>query len=128
MNYYLIFASAVALFSAIGHLTIGNKLYLKPLLESKLNAVPKKVLYSVFHYISVYFIGVTVLLFMATFKESCYETLKEVVIFNGIMFILFAIVQLIIASTSKIEAWFGKMFQWILFMILGLLSLAAYLM
>ncbi|MCY1721228.1 hypothetical protein OU798_12795 [Prolixibacteraceae bacterium Z1-6] len=54
MNTYAVIAGVLAAFASIGHLTIGKKQFLQPFLDAEFDHLAKKVMHSVFHYITVF--------------------------------------------------------------------------
>lgn len=113
MNYHILFAGILAAMAAFGHLTAGRKLYLKPLMNSDLDEVPKRIMLSLFHYMSVFQVMSTLVL-LAGCGEQCmmYENVHDVVKFIGFNYALFAIVQFIIGAASPVKNGVLKMFQW----------------
>ncbi len=67
MNWMILVAGFVGGFTTIGHFLIGSKQFLSPMLESQFDLVPKKVMHSVFHYVSVYLIFSTTTLLLVGF-------------------------------------------------------------
>jgi hypothetical protein len=128
MNIYLLIAAVINIATIIGHITMGSKEFLKPVLSSSADNVPKKVFHALFHYITVFFILSAVSLSFAAFNAECCKTATllaspAVLLFIGINYILFTITQLIITLTSGIEKAPVKMFQWIFFLLIGVLTL-----
>jgi len=54
MNAFIIIAGSIALATTVGHFAVGSKQFLKPMLEAEFDAVPKKVMHGVFHYVSAF--------------------------------------------------------------------------
>ena len=115
MNYLILISAIIALMAVIGHFTMGRKEYLKPVLESDLDIVPKKVVHSLFHYLSVFMLFSTIILFAGS-SQLCplYDYVHNMIRFIAIIYGLFALTQLIIALTSDIPGGVFKLFQWIL--------------
>ena len=55
MNIVFVIAGALALFATIGHVLIGGKSFLAPMLAAGFDEVPKKVMHCLFHFITVDF-------------------------------------------------------------------------
>ncbi len=53
MNWFFIASGAVAAFIAIGHVRPGGKLFLEPMLASDTAEIPKAVLHSVWHMVTI---------------------------------------------------------------------------
>jgi len=123
MNTIILISAIICLFCAMGHLVMGIKMFLKPMLNAKFDEVPKRVMYGVFHYITVNFILSTIVLFAAAVKTEWFEKLESLVLFIGVQFILYCIVLLILGVTSGIKGWPAKMFQWLIFLVIGITSL-----
>ena len=119
MNVLLIVSGALAGFCTVGHFIIGGRSYLHPMLDADFDDVPKKVMHAVFHYISVDFVISTLVLLAAGFGLSFGYDLGPAVFLVALHFILYAVVQMIIALTSGIQKAPMKMFQWILFALTG---------
>jgi hypothetical protein len=122
MNVWLIVSGLFALFVVVGHFTIGRKSYLKPMLDASFDGVAKRVMQSVFHYNSVNLVLMTILLLSVGFGLDIQGGSAVLVKFAIIHFALFAIVQIILASTAKIEKAFMKMFQWLLFILIAVFA------
>ncbi len=113
MNYFIFLSAIISLGAVIGHFTMGRTSYLKPVLDSDADLVPKKVMQSVFHYISVFLVLATLVLFAGSHR-SCplYDYVHHMIRFIALVYAFFAIVQLIIALTSGIQGGVWKLFQW----------------
>ena len=114
MNYFIFISALIAFVAAIGHFTMGRKDYLKPVLDSDIDLVPKKVMQSLFHYMSVVLVLSTIIL-LAGSHHSCpmYDYVHTMIRFIGMLFGLFAVTQFIIAATSGISGGVLKLFQWL---------------
>jgi len=115
MNWLILISGLGAGFCTLGHFTVGSKQYLKPMLQASFEPVPKKVIHSVFHYISAFLVLSTIFLILigAGYKFNADTSL--LVKFIAIHYAVFAVTQIIIAATSNIQNAIFKMFQWILF-------------
>lgn len=67
MDWKILIAAFTCAFTTIGHFAIGSKEFLVPMLNSNFDDVPKKVMHSVFHYVSVFLILSTVVLMVTGF-------------------------------------------------------------
>ena len=114
MNYFIFISALISFVAVIGHFTMGRKDYLKPVLDSDIDIVPKKVMQSLFHYMSVTLVLSTIIL-LAGSHHSCpmYDYVHNMVRFIGIVFAFFAVTQFIIALTSGISGGVFKLFQWL---------------
>ncbi len=129
MNYPILISGIIALMAVIGHLTMGKKEYLNPVLESDLDIIPKKVMHSLFHYMTVFMVLSTIILFAGA-SRLCplYDYVHNMIRFIALTYGFFAISQLIIALTSGLKGGAFKMFQWVFwalisaFAIMGTLS------
>jgi hypothetical protein len=122
MNIWLIVSGVLALFVVVGHFSMGRKNYLKPMLDASFDGIAKRVMQSVFHYISVNLVLMTILLLAAGFGLDIQGGSAVLVKFVAIHFALYAIIQIILAATAKIEKAFMKMFQWLLFLLIALFA------
>jgi hypothetical protein len=101
---------------------MGRKSYLKPMLDASFDGIAKRVMQSVFHYNSVNLVLMTILLLAVGFGLDIQGGATLLVKFVVIHFGLFAIVQIILAATAKIEKAFMKMFQWLLFILIAVFA------
>lgn len=123
MNYYILTAGVLASFATIGHFAIGTKDFLKPVLVSDIDEIPKKVMESLFHYMSVFMILTSiVLLAIAMGHNLTFESTADVVKIIGIVYACFAVVQFYIAVTSSIKMGVFKLFQWIFWILISVFS------
>ncbi len=120
MNYFILISAIIALAAVIGHFTIGRKDYLNPVLDSDIDIIPKKVMHSLFHYMSVFMVLSTVILFAGS-SMACplYDYVHNMIRFIGIVYAFFAVTQFIIALTSGISGGIFKLFQWILWTLIA---------
>lgn len=122
MNWPVTIAGLLALGVVIGHFTMGRKLYLKPMLDADFDPVARRVMLSVFHYVSVFVIlSCLTLLFTGT------GLLRPpgsgwVVRFIAVNYLGFAIWQFVLAVTSGLPSPLTKMFQWIPFLAIDILA------
>jgi hypothetical protein len=118
MNPLIISAGIIALLTTAGHFTVGRKMYLKPLLESDIQGVPKKVLHCVFHYVSTFLILST----LALFVSGSMKIGRILAFFIAVNYSLFAVWQLALVKRSGIKRGPLKMFQWIFFVLIAALG------
>jgi len=120
MNIMVLMAGVIAGLATLGHFTAGTKMYLKPFMAAEMDAIPKNVILSVFHYISVYQIFSSLLLIMVGINfENCMYDTTMVLNFIGINYAFFALVQIVIALTSSVKGGLFKMFQWIFWLLIA---------
>ena len=120
---WLMFASGIAaLATTIGHFLLGSRDYLSPVLDASLDTVPKKVMLSVFHYISVFLILSTMALFAIALGIVTDSQPSLIVRFVALNYLGFAIAQVTVALNSGIERAITKMFQWVFFSIVAVLA------
>jgi hypothetical protein len=119
MNWYIVVAGSVALFSTIGHFAIGGKQFLRPMLESSFDPVARKVMHCVFHYISVFLILSTAALLAVGFGVQIGEGTTLLIRFISANFAAFALWQIGLASTAGIPNGVLKMFQWMFFVLIA---------
>jgi len=101
---------------------MGTKMYLKPMLSASFDLVPKKVMHSVFHYVSVFLILSTLALLLLGFGVITDSQPSLLVRFIALNYALFAIWQIAIAATSEIPKGIFKLFQWTFFIIIAVLA------
>ncbi|MGD2269940.1 MAG: hypothetical protein PVI06_06025 [Desulfobacterales bacterium] len=121
MNPLLLISGLVAGFCTVGHFMIGSKSYLKPMLNASFDEVAKKVMHSVFHYVSVFLVLASIALLSLGFgwRPHAGSLMAK---FIAIHFVAFAAIQIAIALTSKIEKAMLKMFQWTIFIIIAVFA------
>jgi hypothetical protein len=122
MNWMIFISGLAAGFVNLGHFTVGRKEFLKPMLQANFDEVPKKVMHSVFHYVSVYVVLSFIVLIAIGLGFSFGAANTLLVKFIAINYFLFAITQIIIAATSNIQNGVIKLFQWIFFMVIAIFS------
>ena len=122
MNWMILISGLVAGFVNVGHFTVGSKDFLKPMLQADFDDVPKKVMHSVFHYVSVYVVLSFIVLISIGLGFSFGAADALLVKFIAVNYFLFAITQIVIAATSKIPNGVIKLFQWIPFMTIAIFA------
>jgi hypothetical protein len=124
MNYFIFISALIAFVAVIGHFTMGRKDYLKPVLDSDIDIVPKKVMQSLFHYMSVVLVLSTFIL-LAGSHHSCpmYDYVHNMIRFIGILFALLAVTQFLIAATSGISGGVFKLFQWVFWALISVFAI-----
>ena len=122
MNVLLFISGLVAGFTTIGHFVIGSKSFLKPMLNASWDEIPKKVMHCVFHYVSVFLILSTIVLLLLGLGIRLDTASSLLVRFIAIHYAAFAVVQIVIALTAKIEKAIFKLFQWMFFVIIAVLA------
>ena len=119
MNWLITISGILALMTVAGHFTVGSREYLKPMLEATFDPVARKVMHCVFHYVSVYLVLSALFLIAVGCGYKFNTDATRMVQFIAVHFALFAMMQLIIAATSKIPNAIFKMFQWIIFTVIA---------
>ena len=122
MNWLILISGVVGLFATVGHLTMGRKSFLNPMLEASFDEVPKKTMHSVFHYISVFQVLSAAALLSIGFGFSFGLNSTLLVWFIALNYSLFALSSIIIALTSGIPNGVVKMFQWAFWIVIAVLA------
>ncbi|MDJ0814830.1 MAG: hypothetical protein QNJ58_01460 [Desulfobacterales bacterium] len=123
MNAPIFVAGLAAAFITIGHVTIGSKQYLKPMLRASFDDLPKKMNHCVFHYVSVYLLlSAIFLLLMGLGYLDDEKTTTWLVRFIAANYGVFALVQIVIAATSGVPNALFKFFQWTLFVFVAVFA------
>ena len=122
MNWLIFIGGLAAVFCTLGHFAIGRKAFLKPMLQAPFDDVPKKVMHSVFHYISVFLILASIALIAIGLGYNFNADTTLLVKFIAINFFIFAITQIFIAATSSIPNGVIKLFQWVFFVVIGIFA------
>lgn len=116
MNGWLLSAGLLALFTALVHTFAGEKDVVRPFKATNTDLTIKKTLHAVWHL-------VTVFLFLSAFTLlwASYQPMKELVIFIGLNYLLFAAVFLIISLATPWQHRLFRLPQWILLLSVSLL-------
>ena len=122
MNWFVIGAGIVALFATVGHFLMGSKDFLNPMLNASFDPVPKKVMHSVFHYVSVFLTLSALALLAIGFGLISDNQPSLLVRFLALNYAFFAIWQIVIALNSGIEKGVFKLFQWVFWAIIAILA------
>ncbi|UCH23918.1 MAG: hypothetical protein JSU83_12240 [Deltaproteobacteria bacterium] len=122
MNTLLLISGLVAGFCTAGHFIIGSKSYLKPMLAAAFDDVAKKVMHCVFHYVSVFLVLSSIALLLLGFGIHLDSDAALMVKFIALHYAFFALIQLVIALTSKIEKALLKMFQGTIFVLIAVFA------
>ena len=123
MNWLVFIAGVFGVLTTVGHFLVGGKTYLKPVLDSSIEPVPKRVIQSVFHYVSTFLILSTVELILAGIGVEIFDGTTMVLRFIAANYIVFAIWEVVIALTSGVEKGLMKMFHWTFFLIIAVFTL-----
>ena len=123
MNWFVLSAGIVALMTTLGHFTAGRKMFFLPMMNAEFDQVSKKVMHCVFHYVSVFLITSTFTLLAVGLGKFIAPGHSIVVNFIAINYAGCAVWQLVIAVTSGIPKAPFKLFQWVFFAVIAVLSL-----
>ena len=122
MNWLIFIGGLAAGFCTLGHFAIGSKSFLKPMLQAPFEDVPKKVMHCVFHYISAFLVLSSIALLAIGLGYNFNADTTLLVKFIAISFIVFAVIQIVIAATSTIPNGVIKLFQWIFFAVIAIFA------
>lgn len=126
MNALILTAGVLALLATLGHFAVGYKSFLKPVLKSNVDIISAKVMSSLFHYMSVYLILTTIILFSFGLGDTLFfSNPVDIVLFIGLSYAGFAIAQVIIALTAAIPLGLLKLFQWVFWALIAICCFAA---
>ena len=124
MNYYIFTAGIISSLATIGHFVIGAKDFLRPVLNSEIDDIPKSVMLSLFHYMSGFMILTSVILLSISMGENLiFQNTNDVAILIGLCYAFFAIIQFTIAISSSIKLAAVKLFQWIFWTLIAIFIL-----
>ena len=115
MNYYLTISGILAILSTHGHLTIGSTAFLRPMLAAEFDVVSKRTMHCGFHYVSAFFVLSALALLGLGLGLLPDSATGIIAIFIGANWAAFAVIQIIIILTCRIERGLIRMFQWMLF-------------
>ena len=124
MNWLITISGVFALLTTIGHFVVGSKEFLKPMLEATFEPVAKKVMHCVFHYISTFLVLTTIVLLAIGTGSIKVQGSTILVQFIAANYVVFAIWQLVLASTSGIPKGLFKLFQWVFFVTIAVFAFA----
>jgi hypothetical protein len=122
MNWYLVVSGLLAAFCTVGHLAMGGKMFLKPMMEASFDEVPKKVMHCVFHFITVDFVLATIALLAAGFGLTFGHDVGLLVLFIAVHFLLYGLVQIVMVLSSGIRGGLSKIFQWAVFLLVAIFA------
>ncbi len=122
MNWLVTIAGLVSAFTTVGHFLIGIKQFLKPMLEASFDTVPKKTMHCVFHYVSAFLILSTAALLGVGLGILTGEGTSMLVRFISLNYLVFAIWQIALATTSQIPRAVLKLFQWTFFVLIAVFA------
>ena len=122
MNWPVFISGIVAAFAVIGHFAMGNRMFLKPMMDASFDEVARKVMHTVFHYISVFMVLSTLGLILSGVGVDFGLDDTLLVRFIALNYSLFAVVQVLLALTSGISGALTKMFQWTFWVIIAVLA------
>ncbi len=105
-------------FMLVGHLVFGFDWYIKPVLLKELDVEVKATTKSVFHYITV-MLGLS-FIYVLLVAIGKFELNSQLTTFIGIFYILGGIIN--ISYMFKDRVAFMRMFQWTLFLTIGILT------
>ncbi|MGL4993719.1 MAG: hypothetical protein ACRC6R_06300 [Bacteroidales bacterium] len=119
MNIYYLIAAFVAVLSQIGHLTIGRKKFIDPVLKSDyISQEVKGVVHTLFHYMT-YMIGVSavVLFYISQYSTVLSVDSSVIGLFLGCVWAGMGLVAL----TLSFRYGLFKIFQWIFWFVIAIL-------
>lgn len=113
MNTLVLIAGIIASASALGHITIGSKLYLKSMLRAQFPPIPKYVMFSIFHYISAFqILSALTLIIIGAQGDSCAYDTKLVLAFIASNYTCNIIIIFVSIIKSRMTGAWLLMFQW----------------
>lgn len=119
MNWMLIVAGLIAVATTMGHVILGGKQFLAPMLQLSFDAVAKRTLYAAWHYITVSIgLAAAVLLTLGVMQELGLLAAKVI----AIQFALYAVVCIVLGATAGFRKGVFKMFQWVFFIPIAVLA------
>lgn len=110
----------LSVFMFVGHLAMGMKLYLRPMLKSDTETVAKNVMHAVFHYMSIVMLMSAITLI--SHAHNLFEISSDVILFIGILYLVCGILQMLMAVLSSGLKGLINMFQWTMFLPIGILA------
>jgi hypothetical protein len=123
MNTWLLVSGVFAAFMFVGHSTMGRREFFLPMLEASFDPVARRAMTFVWHMATVALLLPAAVLIYAGYTGMD-ATLRPLVIFVGISFMLWGTTHLWLGLTSGIPDAMKKMFQWAFFLAVGGFALA----
>jgi hypothetical protein len=123
MDIFTFIAGLLAAFVVFGHFIMGIKWYLTPMMKSDFDLVPKATMQSAFHYVSVYLLLSAAALIISGLKIFPGTETYLLVKFIGLNYLTFTLVQIFYSVKNKVKKPLVTMFQWTLFLPIGILCL-----
>jgi len=111
----------LSVFMLVGHLIFGMKLYLKPMCSSNTEETAKNVMHAVFHYITIAMSLSSI--YLISFAHNLFPISVDVIGFIGFFYLACGVLQIIMAYISSGIKGLTKMFQWTMFLPIGILAL-----
>jgi hypothetical protein len=119
MNYFLLSSGIISLLGCAGHFTLGYNDYIRPVLQSDIDAIPKKIVLCIYHYMSVFMVLTTILLLSFAFNQNLiFTNAADAVKVIVISYAGFAVAGFLISLKVGIF----KLFQWIFWLLIALFS------
>ena len=103
----------LSMFMLMGHLAVGMKMYLKPMLESNTEEVAKNVMHAVFHYVTIAMLLSSV--YLISFAHNLFPISIDVIRFIGIFYLTCGLTQIGMAISANGMKGLIKMFQWTMY-------------
>jgi hypothetical protein len=123
INWLVLTSGVITFMLFIGHITVGVKDYLAPMLDAGFNGQAKKIMHCQFHYVTVFVFLSSVVLTVAGLGIKTFFDLTATVLFVAVAFLAFTIAQFAIALKSTLDKPFLKLFQWIIFIMIAAFAL-----
>lgn len=111
----------LSVFMLVGHLGVGIKMYLNPMRESNTEEVAKNVMHAVFHYMTIAMLLSAV--YLVSFAHNLFPISIDVVRFIGIFYLTCGLTQMVMAILANGIKGLIKMFQWTMFLPIGILAI-----
>lgn len=111
----------LAVFMLIGHLAAGMKMYLKPMLESNTEEAAKNVMHAVFHYMTIAMLLSAI--YLVSFAHNLFPISLDIVRFIGTFYLACGLTQMVMAILTNGMKGLMKMFQWTMFLPIGILAI-----
>lgn len=122
MNWAIIVSGFIALVCTIGHFAMSGKAFLRPMLDAPFDEVPKVVMHSVFRFVSVDFVLATIVLLAAGFGITFGFHVRLLVLFIGIHFALYGIVEIVMVLSSGIKGGLAKIYLWSISLLIAIFA------
>ncbi len=123
MNILLLISGCLAASIVVGHSTIGKKQFFDPMLKADFEPTSKRIMAFVWHMSTVYLLAAAAGLLYTALIVRTGPSMTVLAVFIGIQFLVIGVLHLFLVATSQLPGAVYKLFQWMLFLAVGLTAI-----